>query len=137
MNNKDYRISNIYYMLAYAFRFDKLIEKSETYGSFEEFENIYDLFSFMLSTVINKLIKRGFYKDYKMTTEITSIARGKINIGQSIKQNTLINQKLVCDFDNFSDNIYLNRIIKTTLFYLIKSNKLKKENKQKIKKIYL
>lgn len=137
MNNKDYRISNIYYMLAYAFRFDKLIEKNKTSGSFEEFENIYDLFSYMLSTLINKLIKRGFYKDYKLTTEITSIARGKINIGQSIKQNTLINQKLVCDFDDFSDNIYLNKIIKTTLFYLIKSNKMKKENKQKIKKIYL
>lgn len=137
MNNKDYRISNIYYMLAYAFRFDKLIEKNKTSGSFEEFENIYDLFSFMLSTLINKLIKRGFYKDYKLTTEITSIARGEINIGQSIKQNTLINQKLVCNFDDFSDNIYLNKIIKTTLFYLIKSNKMKKENKQKIKKIYL
>ena len=137
MNNKDYRISNIYYMLAYAFRFDKLVENNNFFGSFEEFQNIYDLFSFMLSTLVNKLIKRGFYKDYKLTQEISSIARGKINFGQSIKKSTLINQKLVCNFDDFSDNIYLNKIIKTTLFYLIKSNKMKKENKQKIKKIYL
>lgn len=137
MNNKDYRINNIYYMLAYAFRFDKLIEKNKFLGSFEEFENVYDLLSFMLFTFINKMIKRGFYKDYKLTTEITSVARGKINFGQSIKENTLINRKLVCSFDDFSDNIYLNKIIKTTLFYLIKSNKMKKENKQKIKKIYL
>lgn len=137
MNNKDYRINNIYYMLAYAFRFDKLIEKNIFLGSFEEFENVYDLLSFMLFTFINKMIKRGFYKDYKLTTEITSVARGKINFGQSIKENTLINRKLVCSFDDFSDNIYLNKIIKTTLFYLIKSNKMKKENKQKIKKIYL
>ena len=136
MNNKDYRINNIYYMLAYAFRFDKLIEKNKFLGSFEEFENVYDLLSFMLFTFINKMIKRGFYKDYKLTTEITSVARGKINFGQSIKENTLINRKLVCSFDDFSDNIYLNKIIKTTLFYLIKSNKMKKENKQKIKKIY-
>ena len=137
MNNKDYRINNIYYMLAYAFRFDKLIEKNKFLGSFEEFENVYDLLSFMLFTFINKMIKRGFYKDYKLTTEITSVARGKINFGQSIKENTFINRKLVCIFDDFSDNIYLNKIIKTTLFYLIKSNKMKKENKQKIKKIYL
>ena len=85
MNNKDYRISNIYYMLAYAFRFDKLIEKAKTSGAFEEFENIYDLLSYMLLTLINKMIKRGFYKDYKLTTEITSIAKGKINISQTIK----------------------------------------------------
>jgi 5-methylcytosine-specific restriction enzyme subunit McrC len=137
MNNKDYRISNIYYMLAYAFRFDKLIEKAKTSGAFEEFENIYDLLSYMLLTLINKMIKRGFYKDYKLTTEITSIAKGKINISQTIKSNTLINQKLFCDFDDFSENIYLNKIIKTTLFYLIKSNKVKKELKQKVKKIYL
>ena len=31
MNNKDYRISNIYYMLAYAFRFDKLIESNNIF----------------------------------------------------------------------------------------------------------
>ncbi|HIR49485.1 MAG TPA: 5-methylcytosine-specific restriction endonuclease system specificity protein McrC [Candidatus Faecimonas gallistercoris] len=137
MNNKDYRISNIYYMLAYAFRFDKLIPKSTDSGGVEEFDNIYDLFSVMLYKMISLLIKRGFYKDYETTIEISSLAKGKIKIDQSIKQNTLISQKLVCEFDDFSDNINLNQIIKTTLFYLIKSEKLKKENKKKIKKVYL
>lgn len=137
MNNKDYRISNIYYMIAYAYRLDKLIEKAQKSGETEEFENIYDLFSCMLFNLINKLIKRGFYKDYTINDEEMSLVKGKVNLGETIKRNTLINKKIVCEYDDFSDNVYLNKIIKTTLFYFIKSNHIKKENKQRIKKIYL
>lgn len=135
--SNDYRISNIYYMLAYAFKLDKLIEKEQAFGGLESFENIYELFSFMLFMLINKLIKRGFYKNYKSSSDVLSVVKGKININESIKKNTLIKQQLICEYDEFSDNIYLNRIIKTTLLYLIKYNNLSKEIKQKIKKIYL
>ena len=139
MKNDDYRISNIYYMLAYAFKLDKLIEKDHSSGNLEQFKNIYELFSVVLYGLINKLIKRGFYKNYKVSSDSINLVRGKININESIKKNTLIKKKLVCEFDEFSDNIYLNKIIKTTLFYLIKADKnlLSKPIKQQVKKIYL
>ncbi len=135
--NKDYRISNIYYMLAYAFKLDKLIEKKDFFGNIEDFSNIYDLLSSMLIFLINRLIKKGFYKDYKLTDELTAITRGKIKITESIKKRTFINKKIVCEYDEYSENVILNKIIKTTLFYLIKSEKMKNKNKKEIKKIYL
>ena len=62
--NDDYRIYNIYYMLAYAFDDSKLSNIEESKVNAEKFNYVYDLFAFMLSTIVGKLIKRGLFKNY-------------------------------------------------------------------------
>ena len=62
--NDDYRIYNIYYMLAYAFDDSKMNNVEESKVNAEKFNHVYDLFAFMLSNIVGKLKKRFIQKLY-------------------------------------------------------------------------
>ena len=111
------RIQNIYYMLAYAFQ----VLKEQGYASVatEEFENTADLLSTILARGLAIQIKRGLQREYNEETEILSGIRGKIDVTDSVKRQTLIKQQLVCNHDEFSVDSYMNRIIKTTVELLL------------------
>ena len=106
-------------MLSYAFY--SLNFKEYKKVASEEFDNIYELFSELLIIALNKQIKQGLYRDYIEVDETTSSIRGKINITESINEVSFINKKLNCTYDEFSVNIDLNKIIKTTLTILLKA----------------
>ena len=130
-------IKNIYWMLAYAFRMlnEEYFEEKVKY---EEFENVYDLLCVMLTQGINKQIKRGLNKEYISHSEDTTCIKGKIDISKSIKNNTLKNRKLYCEYDEYSENSYMNRIIKTAAMALIRSKNIKNDiRKKELKKAIL
>lgn len=120
-------IENIYWMLAYAFRC--INEKSASKMSDEKFENIYDLFSVMMFIELNKQVKRGLNKEYIPVSENTSTIRGKIVINDMARNSYKNTSKLLCEYDEYSSNSYLNKIVKTACHYLIKSNKIKEKDK--------
>lgn len=134
--NNDYRIYNIYYMLAYAFDDSKMNNIEESKVNAEKFSYIYDLFAFMISNIVGRQIKRGLFKNYINESDELISLKGKINITNSIKKNTFVKKKLVCEYDNYSENNYLNQIIKTTIYYLLSSNKLSKKYSDNLKKVY-
>jgi 5-methylcytosine-specific restriction enzyme subunit McrC len=134
--SRDYRVSNIYYMLAYAFDNKNLVEKENNNINVEEFENVYNLLSVILCILLNRLIKRGISKEYVEVINETLLIKGKINITQTIKNRAKGKTNVICEYDEFSSNSYLNSIIKTTVFYLIKSSKVDKETKKALKKLY-
>lgn len=108
-------------MLAYAFsllRENKIEELCDR----EEFENTADLLAAILENGVNKLIKRGLNKAYIEEKDSLSCLRGKIDISESIKRQTMIKQRLVCSYDDFTTDSYFNRIIKTTIIVLIHSD---------------
>ena len=121
-------------MLSYAFQSLNFKEYNKVKS--EDFENIYDLFSELLTIALNKQIKQGLYRDYIEIDETTSSIRGKINITESINELSFINKKLNCTYDEFSVNSYLNKIIKTTLTTLLKAP-ISKEKRRPIKNILL
>ena len=127
-------VKNIYYMLSYAFQSLNFKEYNKVKS--EDFENIYDLFSELLTIALNKQIKQGLYRDYIEVDETTSSIRGKINITESINELSFINKKLNCTYDEFSVNSYLNKIIKTTLTILLKAP-INKEKRRPLKNILL
>lgn len=128
-------IKNIYYMLCYAWN---VLEQSDNIilGS-EKFDNIYNLFARIYINGTSNLIKRGFNRYYIQENEASLTLKGKINISDSIKKQTFHNGSLVCLFDEFSKNIKLNQIIKTTINILIKSPHLDTDLKNKLLKIRL
>ena len=134
--NSDYRIYSIYYMLAYAFDDSKMNNIEESKVNAEKFKYIYDLFAFMLTNITGKLIKRGLFKNYINESDELNTVKGRINLTESIKKNTFTNKKLVCEYDDYSENNYLNQIIKTTIYYLLSSNKLTKKYSDDLKKVY-
>ena len=125
-------VKNVYYMLSYAFK--TLYEKGYKSIETEEFQNISDLCAAILIKGIDLQVKRGLGREYLLLTESLSTPKGKIDISDSIKNLSPIKGQLVCSYDNFSVNFYMNRIIKTTLQLLLKA-KVSLERKKNIKKL--
>jgi 5-methylcytosine-specific restriction enzyme subunit McrC len=131
----DIPIKNIYYMLSYAYtnlKIDANVQKES-----ESFENIYELLSRVLISGVNNLIKRGFYKEYIARNEDKNNIRGKINITESIKRQTHIYKRLNCIYDEFSDDVLFNSIIKTTINNLIRIKDLNEKLKGRLNKLTL
>ena len=135
MINIDNKVKNIYYMLCYSFYGEQLNLKDESNLGEEAFENIYNLFSLLLCLLLKREVKKGMHKEYVDIEDELETIRGKININQSINKNSLVRKRIYCEYDEYSDNCLLNQIIKTTLFYLLKSNKIGNNTKDEIKRI--
>ena len=128
------KIKNIYYMLSYAFQ--TLNDKGYNKIATEDFENTAELFSEILTIGVSRQIKQGLVKDYIDVTETTSSIRGKINITDSIKEQSIIKRQLNCTYDEFSVNCYLNQIIKSTMNLLLKSD-ISRKRKKKLKNLLM
>jgi len=129
------RIQNIYHMLAYAF--GVLNENGYQNVSDEEFEYIYDLFAAILAKGIASQIKRGLGREYLNHSEPLSSPVGKIGVSSSLKQQTMLKKQLVCDFDIYTENCYMNQILKTTAMLLIRSSEVAIQQKKALKKVML
>lgn len=136
MINVDNKVKNIYYMLCYSFYGEQLNEKDEAELGSEAFDNIYNLFSLLLCLILKKQVKKGLHREYVSTTDEIGTIKGRININQTINNNSLVKKRITCDFDEYNENCLLNKVIKTTLFYLIKSNKIGLETKDALKKLF-
>lgn len=121
-------IQNIYYMLSYAFQ----ILKEQGYKSLETepFHNVSELYASILSKGISTQLKQGLGRGYVWHKESLSSPRGRIDISESIRTRSMLKKQLICSYDEFSVDTYMNRIIKTTMELLLRANiskNLKKE----------
>jgi len=110
-------IRNIYYMLSYAFQV--LSEQGYKNIETEQFDNVAELCAAILSKGVSLQLKRGLGREYIENSESLSSVRGRIEISESIKTRSLLKRQLVCSYDDFSENSYMNRIIKTTMVLLL------------------
>lgn len=106
-------------MLAYAFR-ELRLSGFEKCGS-EDFEKIDELFAEILAIGIEYLAKRGFEKDYILHNEKISGVKGKICLDETMRQAGLLQNKLVCEYDQYSLDIILNQILKSTGELILRS----------------
>ena len=126
------RIQNVYYMLAYAFQV--LNEQGYKNISTEDFDNTAELCAAILSRGISSQIKRGLGKEYISKTEPLSSLRGKIDMSESMKTQTFLKKQMICSYDDFSVNSYMNRIIKSTVEILLRSE-ISKSRKKELRKL--
>ena len=125
-------IRNIYYMLSYAFQV--LSEQGYKNIETEQFDNVAELCAAILSKGVSLQLKRGLGREYIETTESLSSVRGRIDISESIKTRSLLKRQLVCSYDDFSENSYMNRIIKTTMQLLLHAD-IAKARKKELRKL--
>lgn len=139
MTEIDNRIKNIYYMLCYCFDTKLLTEREIASLSTEPFKNIYDLFSIILVKMVRKQIKKGINREYINKQDDLNFVKGKIDLTKTISTGSIVRKRIICNFDEFSENNILNQIIKTTLFYLLNTNKIGKQTKKELNKtlVYL
>lgn len=125
-------IQNIYYMLSYAFQI--LAEQGYKNIATEKFENTAELMAAILAKGISLQIKRGLGKEYIQKTEALSSLRGRIDIAGSVKTQTMLKKQLICGYDDFSVNTTMNRIIRSTVDLLLRSD-ISKNRKKELKKL--
>lgn len=125
-------IRNIYYMLSYAFQV--LNEQGYKNIETEQFDNVAELCAAILSKGVALQLKRGLRREYIEKTEPLSSPRGRIEISESIKTRSMLKKQLVCSYDDFSENSYMNRIIKTTLELLLHAD-IAKARKKELRKL--
>ena len=125
-------VQNIYYMLAYAFQV--LNENGYKDIATEQFDNVGELCAAILAKDISVQLKRGLGKEYVSQTEPMSSLRGKIDIAESIKTQSMLRKQLVCTYDDFTVNSYMNRILKSTMELLIRSD-ISKVRKKDLRKL--
>ena len=129
------KIKNIYYMLSYAYQ--NLNEGPYKNVDSEAFSNIHDLLSAILIRGTSNQIKRGLHRDYLPYTENTGRLKGKIDITESVKQQTMMNRKMVCHYDLFSEDTQLNQILKATMTLLLRHGNVSQKNKKLVRKLLL
>lgn len=125
-------IRNIYYMLSYAFQV--LNEQGFKTIATEQFDNVAELCAAILSKGVSLQLKRGLRCEYIENTEPLSTLRGRIEVSESIKTQSLQKRQLVCSYDDYSENAYVNRIIKTTMALLLRAD-IAKARKRELRKL--
>lgn len=120
-------------MLSYVFK----VLQSQGYAHLmtEEFEHIEDLFAAILAKGMSQQVKRGLVKNYTQKIDVLATPKGKINLTTSIKKQTQRQNKLVCQYDEFSENIILNQILKATSLKLLKSKEVTLEQKKHLRRV--
>ncbi|MBQ9434314.1 MAG: 5-methylcytosine-specific restriction endonuclease system specificity protein McrC [Synergistaceae bacterium] len=130
--DKVIRIQNIYYMLAYAFRV--LNESGYRRLGSEDFANTAELFAAVLARGISTQLKHGLGREYIEHTDSVSSLRGKIDVSGSIKTLAFLRSQMLCTYDDFSVDSYMNRIIKSSVMELLKSD-ISGERKSELRKL--
>jgi len=125
-------ILNVYYMLSYAFKV--LSEQGYRDMATEKFQNAQDLCAGILLTGLKNQLKRGLGKTYVFKNEILAFVRGKIDVAESLKTNSLSKRQLYCQYDELSVDSPMNRILKATMLMLLHCD-ISLVRKKEIKKL--
>ncbi len=125
-------IKNIYHMLAYAFT--NLIQREDRRIAGENFENQQDMFAAVLALCLGNQRKQGMYREYVNRTEALATLRGRIDIQSTIRNRLARKKLLTCEFDEFSEDNLINRILKITALLLLRSGNVSQRNKDALKR---
>ena len=119
-------------MLAYAYQV--LNQNGYKHIETESFENTADMFAAIIQKGVEIQLKKYLNREYITETSELSTLRGKIEINDSINQMSFLKKKLVCSYDEFSIDSYMNRILKSVMLLLLKSD-ISTDRKQGLKSL--
>ena len=119
-------------MLSYAFQI--LNEQGYKDVATEQFSNVAELCAAILTKGFSIQLKRGLNREYIEQSESLAAIRGRIEITESLKTRSTLRKQLICSYDEFSVNSYMNRIIKTAMELLLRSD-ISKARKKELRKV--
>ena len=93
-----------------------------------------EIFISMFLCELEALVKKGIKSDYVALEENLNFLKGKLNINEQIKRNSIHKERFYVGYSEFLSDIKINRIIKTTLKFLYKKSNFSK-NQQKIREL--
>ncbi len=93
-----------------------------------------DIFVLLFMENVHSLIRRGLRGDYVNIEGNERFLKGKLIFPEHIKRNLVHKERFYVSYDEFSINTHANRLIKTTIYYLMKKN-LFYETKRRLKQL--
>ena len=119
MNDRKIPITNIYYLLCYAWDH---VEEGDVVRleALEELERVQDLLGKVLAEGTFRLIRRGIDRGYREVHEDVAGIRGKMAVGETAKRALRARGQVACDFEELSHDVLHNRILRSTLKSLLR-----------------
>ncbi|MBO4883121.1 MAG: hypothetical protein J5570_06410 [Lachnospiraceae bacterium] len=82
-------------------------------------------------------VKRGLVKDYVQGTAVESAIRGRMDVSTSLRDRTLYKQRMVCIYEDYTENCPLNRIVKAGAKLLISCPDVSEENRKRLQDLMI
>lgn len=127
-------IENIYFLLCYAWK--QLEEAERVNVSASDYTSYIDLFAKVLASCCAYLFKRGLDREYKPESESIKGIKGRLDFANSL--NSIMHHKpeLVCEYDELSQNILHNQIIKSVIGKVLRIKSLDRKIRSELVDIY-
>lgn len=125
--NEHIPVRNLYYLLAYAFRSLHLAawQKAGT----EPFRDVQNLFAALFAEGIGWQLKQGLPRDYVRRRDDLPGLRGRLYMPGVIADRAARRPRLACEYDEFSENHLLNRILRAAAEALLRAPRAERQYK--------
>lgn len=133
MIDRTIAISNIYVMLAYAFR--AIHSEGKDWIQAQRFGHLHDLLAEILARGVGGQVKRGLDRDYLHHCDELTTVRGRINITRTITTRSTTRGRLVCDFDEYEADTPHNRALKSVIVLLIRHGEVAAPRKAALRRL--
>jgi len=127
-------IENIYYLLCYGWK--QLDEADRININASDYKQYIDLFARVLNNGCNYLFKRGLDREYCIEKENISGIKGKIDFCKSINSMIRNSPQMFCDYDELSNDILHNQILKAVIRKVLNVKSLDKNIHSDLMGIY-
>lgn len=132
-SDKGIFIRNVFHMLSYAF--GVLQQGNYARVAVEEFSNVRDLLAAILAIGVAQQLKQGMHREYVAQNACVSVLHGKLNMGATMRLRLQRSQQVACEYDEWSENSVVNRILKTTMLALLRDPTVRVESKKSLRKL--
>jgi len=119
-------LENLFYLINYCY--DIPVQFTEHVPLLLS-EEIFNYYVYLFAKAVKEIISKGIYKKYLDITDSTIYIKGRLLIEKNIRQQNGLQLKNICRFDEFSEDIPENQILKYILQKLIKIIEDKNINK--------
>ena len=129
----NHRVKNLYYMLSYAFTALRQGEFANI--ATEDFENIHNLLAEIICRGVSIQVKRGLHRDYLAVQELLTSPKGQLRLSESIKRLTMVQGRLVCDYDEFLVDSPHNQALKSVMNLLVSHGDISASRRQDLRRL--
>ena len=77
-------------------------------------------------------VKRGLIKDYVTITSTESAIRGRVDVNASLRDRSVDKRRMVCIYEEYTENCILNRIVKAGSKLLISCPEISEDHRKRL-----
>lgn len=110
-------IANLWCMLGWAY---DLLRFSDDVPVPQDMAELLDSVVEIFVKQVGNLLRSGLLRGYVSKRDNLTMMRGRLNVAEHIRTNVAAKHRLLCDFDEFTSDVLENRIIRRTLWLLLR-----------------